>query len=121
MTATLISFLPSNYLFLSPNLSLIQGWDEKTNDWDGSTDWETLDDMWILDLSTRTWTRRYLFPSLERSYHSLVAWTAEPGWGKDFNNYTSWDGPVVSVFGGYTTGIDIFSGEVSSYLRFIDF
>lgn len=21
------------------------GWDEKTNDWDGSTDWETLDDM----------------------------------------------------------------------------
>jgi len=93
------------------------GWNEHTNDWDGSTDWTTLDDMWVLDLSTREWTRRWLFPLLVRSYHSLVGWSVEEnmmGWGKEFDNYTSWEGPVVAAFGGYTTGVDVFSGEVSS-------
>ncbi|KAL9184274.1 hypothetical protein ACHAXT_002360 [Thalassiosira profunda] len=97
------------------------GWNERTNDWDGSTDWETLDDMWILDLTTREWRRRFLFPSLVRSYHTLVGWSMEdsiPGWGKDFGfaNYTSWEGSVVAAFGGYTTGIDVFSGEELAYV-----
>mmetsp|Transcript_22306 Transcript_22306/g.40050 ORF Transcript_22306/g.40050 Transcript_22306/m.40050 type:complete len:1087 (+) Transcript_22306:137-3397(+) len=95
------------------------GWNEHTNDWDGSTDWETLDDMWILDLSTREWTRRWLFPLLVRSYHSLVGWSVDEnmmGWGKDFENCTSWEGPVVAAFGGYTTGIDVFSGEELAYV-----
>lgn len=100
------------------------GWNEHTNDWDGSTDLETLDDMWILDLNTREWTRRWLFPLLVRSYHSLVGWSVDEnmmGWGKEFENYTSWEGPVVAAFGGYTTGIDVFSGEVSSnYFHIVD-
>lgn len=33
------------------------------------------------------------------------------GWGKEFENFTSWDGPVVAAFGGYTNGVDIFSGR----------
>jgi len=95
------------------------GWDEHTNDWDGSTDWETLDDMWILDLNTREWKRRWLFPLLVRSYHSLVGWSVDEsmmGWGKEFENYTSWQGPVVAAFGGYTTGVDVFSGEEVAYV-----
>ena len=32
------------------------------------------------------------------------------GWGKDFVNLTSWEGPVVAAFGGFTNGIDVFSG-----------
>ena len=58
-----------------------------------------------------------MFPLLVRSYHSLVGWSVDEntmGWGKDFENCTSWEGPVVAAFGGYTTGIDVFSGEVSS-------
>ena len=34
------------------------GWDEHIDDWDGSTNWETLDDMWILNLKTLQWKRR---------------------------------------------------------------
>jgi len=95
------------------------GWDEHTNDWDGSTDWEALDDMWILNLSTREWTRRWLFPLLVRSYHSLVGWNVDgskTGWDKEFENVTSWEGPIVAAFGGYTTGIDVFSGEEIAYV-----
>jgi len=95
------------------------GWNEHTNDWDGSTDWETLDDMWILNLHTREWTRRWLFPLLVRSYHSLVGWSVNEntkGWEKDLENSTSWEGPVVAAFGGYTTGIDVFSGEELAYV-----
>lgn len=54
-----------------------------------------------------------MFPLLLRSYHSLVGWNAEDGlmgWGKDFVNLTSWEGPVVAAFGGFTNGIDVFSG-----------
>lgn len=72
-----------------------------TNDWDGSAEWESLDDMWIFDLNSRQWKRRWLFPLLLRSYHSLVGWKVEEslmGWGKDFANYTTWEGP-----GEYTT------------------
>jgi hypothetical protein len=32
------------------------------------------------------------------------------GWGKEFANLTSWEGPVVAAFGGFTNGIDVFSG-----------
>ncbi|KAL7542478.1 hypothetical protein ACHAXR_011799 [Thalassiosira sp. AJA248-18] len=95
------------------------GWNEHTNDWDGSTDWETLDDMWILDLNSRQWTRRWLFPLLVRSYHSLVGWQVDEhsmGWAKEFENMTTWDGPVVAAFGGYTKGIDVFSGEELAYV-----
>ncbi|KAL7545650.1 hypothetical protein ACHAWF_008998 [Thalassiosira exigua] len=96
------------------------GWDEHTHDWDGSTDWETLDDMWILELNTREWKRRWIFPLLVRSYHSLVGWRVSDdtmmGWGKDFENNTSWDGPIVAAFGGYTTGVDVFSGEELAYV-----
>ena len=87
------------------------------NEWDGSTDWEALDDMWIFDLTTRQWKRRFLFPLLVRSYHNLLGWSVDErltGWGKDFENFTSWEGPVVAAFGGYTTGVDVFSGEVST-------
>ncbi len=91
------------------------GWNEHTNDWDGSTDWESLDDMWILDLNTREWTRRWLFPPLVRSYHSLVGWEVGEDMvppGEELDDVISWEGPVVAAFGGYTTGIDVFSGEV---------
>lgn len=37
------------------------GWDEHVDDWDGSTDWETLDDMWILNLKTLQWKRRCVY------------------------------------------------------------
>ncbi len=91
------------------------GWNERTNDWDGSTDWETLDDMWILDLNTRQWSRRYVFPLLVRSYHSMVGWTIDESMDLEegISNVTSWSGVAAAVFGGYTTGIDVFSGEVS--------
>jgi hypothetical protein len=36
------------------------GWDEHVDDWDGSTNWETLDDMWILNLKTLQWKRRWV-------------------------------------------------------------
>ena len=87
------------------------GWNEHTNDWDGSTDWETLSDMWILDLNTRQWKRRYLFPQLVRSYHSLVGWHVDESMMKHdeaignattWEVITSWDGPVVAAFGGET-------------------
>jgi hypothetical protein len=38
------------------------------------------------------------------------------GWGNEFENFTSWDGPVVAAFGGYTNGIDIFSGDSVAYV-----
>eukprot|EP00804_Cyclotella_cryptica_P020419 CCRYP_014402-RA/>CCRYP_014402-RA protein AED:0.13 eAED:0.13 QI:142/0.75/0.8/1/1/1/5/234/1160 len=82
------------------------GWNRQVDDWDGHTDWETLDDLWILNLKTFRWKRRWLFPLLE----SLM------GWGKEFENFTSWDGPVVAAFGGYTNGIDVFSGEGVAYV-----
>jgi hypothetical protein len=95
------------------------GFSEHLNEWDGSTEWETLDDMWILDLNTRRWTRRWLSPPLVRSYHSLVGWRADEtsaGCGVEggFDNCTSREGPVVAAFGGYTTGVDLISGEVSN-------
>lgn len=80
------------------------GWD-KINDWDGSTDWETLDDMWIFDLTKREWKRRWLSPSLVRAYHSLVGW----------NGNSTMD-PTVAVYGGYTTGMDLFSGEEVAFV-----
>lgn len=95
------------------------GWNERTNDWDGGTDWKTLEDMWIFNLSTRTWKRRWLIPLLLRSYHSLVGWNVEDsllGADKGIQNLTSWTGPVVAAFGGYTTGIDVFSGEEVAYV-----
>eukprot|EP00804_Cyclotella_cryptica_P006232 CCRYP_020769-RA/>CCRYP_020769-RA protein AED:0.14 eAED:0.14 QI:1059/1/1/1/0.75/0.8/5/231/868 len=95
------------------------GWNRQVDDWDGQTDWETLDDLWILNLKTLRWKRRWLFPLLVRSYHSLVGWSVKEslmGWGKEFENFTSWDGPVVAAFGGYTNGIDVFSGEEVAYV-----
>jgi len=96
------------------------GWNERTNDWDGSTEWEMLDDMWIFNLNTRLWKRRYVYPLLVRSYHSLVGWVVDTDnmmeWGKDIQNYTSWEGPVVAIFGGYTTDINVFSGEQIAYV-----
>ena len=96
------------------------GWNEHTNDWDGSTEWEMLDDMWIFNLNTRLWKRRYVYPLLVRSYHTLVGWVVDTDnmmeWGKDIQNYTSWEGPVVAIFGGYTTDINVFSGEQIAYV-----
>ncbi len=91
------------------------------DDWDGSTQWEPLDDMWIFDLTTRKWKRRWLFPLLVRSYHSLIGWSAAKKLPSRENseNYTSWaslKGAIVCAFGGYTTGIDIFSGEEVAYV-----
>ena len=60
-----------------------------------------------------------MFPLLMRSYHSLIGWKAEEsvmGWGKEIGNSTSWEGPVLAAFGGYTTGIDIFSGQEVAYV-----
>jgi hypothetical protein len=93
------------------------GGNEHTDEWDGSTAWESLGDMWIFNLNTREWTRRWLFPLLVRSYHSLVGWSASDdmmGWGGKLENDTSWEGPIVAVFGGYTAGMDDFSGAVSA-------
>ena len=93
------------------------GGNEHTDEWDGSTAWESLGDMWIFDLTTREWTRRWLFPLLVRSYHTLVGWSVSDdmmGWGGKFENDTSWEGPIVAVFGGYTPGMDDFSGAVSA-------
>jgi hypothetical protein len=39
------------------------------------------------------------------------------GWGGKFENDTSWEGPIVAVFGGYTPGLDDFSGAVSVLLQ----
>lgn len=92
------------------------GGNEHTDEWDGSTSWESLGDMWIFDLNTREWTRRWLFPLLVRSYHTLVGWSVSDdmiGWGGKFENDTSWKGPIVAAFGGYTPGMDDFSGAVS--------
>jgi hypothetical protein len=46
------------------------------------------------------------------------------GWGKEFANLTSWEGPVVAAFGGFTNGIDVFSGGepkliMSSFVLFV--
>ncbi|KAL7482492.1 hypothetical protein ACHAW6_008167 [Cyclotella cf. meneghiniana] len=95
------------------------GWNRQVDDWDGHTDWETLDDLWILNLKTLQWKKRWMFPLLVRSYHSLVGWNVREslmGWGKEFENFTSWDGPVVAAFGGYTNGVDIFSGQEVAYV-----
>lgn len=97
------------------------GFSGHLNEWDGSTEWETLDDMWILDLNTRQWTRRWLSPPLVRSYHSLVGWSAEVGCGVEFDNCTSREGPVVAAFGGYTTGVDVISGEVCNNTHFLQY
>ncbi len=94
------------------------GFSEHLNDWDGSSEWETLDDMWILDLNTRRWKRRWVYPLLVRSYHTLVGWNVDETsvrcGGKVIDNCTSMEGPVVAAFGGYTTGMDVISGEVST-------
>eukprot|EP00804_Cyclotella_cryptica_P002979 CCRYP_006007-RA/>CCRYP_006007-RA protein AED:0.02 eAED:0.02 QI:220/1/1/1/1/1/4/699/987 len=94
------------------------GWNRQEADWDRHTKWETYDDLWILDLTTLQWKQRFMLPSLACSYHSLVGYDMKNlmGWGKEFVNFTSWDGPVVAAFGGYTNGIDIFSGEVVTYV-----
>lgn len=98
------------------------GWDEHTNDWDGSTDWTGLADLWIFNLDDRTWTRRNLFPRLVRSYHTLVGWQVNSDEGNNilgFGNQEveNWEGlPVVAAFGGYTTDIDIFSGDEMAYV-----
>jgi len=96
------------------------GWNERTNDWDGTTEWEMLDDMWIFNLKTRKWKRRYVYPLLVRSYHSLAGWDVDTDnmmkWGEDMLNYTTWEGPVVAIFGGYTTDINVFSGEQIAYV-----
>jgi len=91
------------------------------DDWDGSTQWEPLDDMWIFDLTTRKWKRRWLFPLLVRSYHSLIGWSAAekfpgPERSENHTSWASWNGAVVCAFGGYTTGLDIFSGEEVAYV-----
>lgn len=54
-----------------------------------------------------------MFPLLVRSYHSLVGWNMQDsltGLDKEFANLTSLEGPAVCVFGGFTNGIDVFSG-----------
>ena len=56
---------------------------------------------------------RWMFPLLVRSYHSLVGWNVQDsltGLDKEFANLTSLEGPAVCVFGGFTNGIDVFSG-----------
>ena len=65
---------------------------------------------WIFDLNKRQWKRRWLTPSLVRAYHSLVGWNTV---GKTMNSNVD---PTVAVYGGYTTGIDIFSGEEVAYV-----
>lgn len=88
----------------------------------GETDWETLDDMWIFDLTSNVWRRRWLYPPLVRSYHTLVGWsTYKCGDGHivmeidEYKNCTQHTDPIVAVFGGYTLGLDILSGVVSFY------
>lgn len=86
----------------------------------GETDWETLDDMWIFDLTTNVWRRRWLYPPLVRSYHTLVGWSTykcDDGHimmdVNEYKNCTQHNDPIVAVFGGYTLGLDILSGVVS--------
>ena len=86
----------------------------------GETDWETLDDMWIFDLTTNVWRRRWLYPPLVRSYHTLVGWSTykcDDGHimmdVDEYKNCTQHNDPIVAVFGGYTLGLDILSGVVS--------
>jgi hypothetical protein len=88
----------------------------------GETDWETLDDMWIFDLTTNVWKRRWLYPPLVRSYHTLVGWsTYNCNDGHivmdvdEYKNCTQHTDPILSVFGGYTLGLDILSGVVSFF------
>ena len=64
---------------------------------------------WIFDLSKRKWKRRWVSPPLVRAYHSLVGWNSD-----ERTNITS--GPVVAAYGGYTTAIDVFSGEEVAYV-----
>lgn len=90
----------------------------------GVTDWETLDDMWVIDLNTRTWRRRWLSPPLVRSYHSLVGWSTytcdsnivATGSKCFFDNCTRHTDPVVAAFGGYTLGLDLLSGVEAAYV-----
>mmetsp|Transcript_18734 Transcript_18734/g.28499 ORF Transcript_18734/g.28499 Transcript_18734/m.28499 type:complete len:1010 (-) Transcript_18734:68-3097(-) len=85
------------------------GRDEKSDDWAGSTEWESLDDMWIFDLNKRQWKKRWVSPLLVRAYHSLVGWN-----NADKTNITP--GPTVAAYGGYTTGMDVFSGEEVAFV-----
>ena len=48
-------------------------------------------------------------PNLARAYHSLVGW-------HDVNNKSSTAGPIVAAYGGYTTGMDVFSGEEVAFV-----
>eukprot|EP00985_Skeletonema_marinoi_P033016 scaffold40238_cov131-Skeletonema_marinoi.AAC.3 len=85
------------------------GRDDTSDDWAGSTEWESLDDMWIFDLNKRQWKKRWVSPLLVRAYHSLVGWN-----NADKTNSTP--GPTVAAYGGYTTGMDVFSGEEVAFV-----
>lgn len=65
---------------------------------------------WIFDLSNRQWKRRWVSPLLVRAYHSLV------GWNDVDETKNSTFGPIVAAYGGYTTGMDVFSGEEVAYV-----
>jgi len=85
------------------------GRDVKSEDWGRSTEWETLDDMWIFDLKQRQWKRRWVSPLLVRAYHTLVGWN-------NVDKTNSTPGPTVAAYGGYTTGIDVFSGDEVAFV-----
>lgn len=46
-----------------------------------------------------------------RAYHSLVGWNSV-----DKTNSTPGSGPIVAAYGGYTTGMDVFSGEEVAFV-----
>ena len=76
--------------------------------WDGSTVWEQLDDVWILDLEKLEWKQRIMDVSWGKSYHSMVAWEV-PERGSGGNS-------AICIFGGYRSLSDPVDNEVRNFL-----
>ena len=74
--------------------------------WDGSTVWDQLDDVWVLDLEKLEWRERIMDANWGKSYHSMVGWKV-PTIGKG-----SGGNSAICVFGGYRSLSDPVDNEV---------
>jgi hypothetical protein len=65
----------------------------------GQTNWIELDDIWIFHLKSKSWSKRTMYPSIPRCYHSIVAWKNDSD-------------TVLASFGGYRTVTDTLTNQV---------
>lgn len=73
--------------------------------WDGSTVWSQLDDIWVFNLKSKTWTHRPMAESIGRAYHSVVGWKLD-----------NREGTILASFGGYKMMIDPVDNQEVSYV-----